>query len=131
MDALLVTKTLHVACAYCTGIGFVLRAILAINNSALLRQRWVRVAPHLIDTVLLASGIILVVTWFGFSATQPWLGAKIAALLAYIGFGLLLLRFGTSSRRQWVGLIGGVVTYLYIVGVAHTKSLTSLLAIVS
>jgi len=56
---------------------------------------------------------------------QPWLLAKLIALPRYILFGLVMIRWGNTDRRRWVVLIGGLLTYSYIVGAAHSKSVLS------
>ena len=115
-------KTIHVTCAYLTGLSFLARGILALNQHPVLGHRFLKIAPHLIDTVLLLSAIGLLVSW-GVSPFQlPWLMAKITALLAFIGFGFMMLRFGSTARRRWLGFTLGLACYVYIVSVAHSKS---------
>lgn len=122
-------KAIHVFCAYTTGLGFLLRGILAILQSPVIKHRAMKVLPHIIDTVLLVSGVVMAITWFSLPVTQYWLIAKISALLLYILFGLLMLRWGVNSRRRWLGLIGGLLVYGYIVGVAHSKSALSFISL--
>jgi len=57
---------------------------------------------------------------------QAWLLAKLIALPLYILFGLIMIRWGSTDRRQWIGLIGGLLVYSYIVGAAHSKSVLSI-----
>lgn len=115
-------KTLHVTCAYATGLGFLLRGILSMTGNPLLQHRIVRTLPHLVDTVLLCSAIALLYIWSLTPYSTPWLGAKIIALMLYIAFGFTLLRFGKTAARRGVGFFGGMLTYVYIVWVAHTKN---------
>lgn len=121
-------KAIHMFCAYATGLGFLARGLLAIFESPLLGHRVSKTLPHLIDTCLLASGLIMFYSWSVSLTSVPWLIAKIIALLLYIGFGLLMLRWGTTASRRKLGLIGGLAVYTYIVGVAHSKLLLSWLA---
>ncbi|MEM9256541.1 MAG: hypothetical protein AAGA91_13925 [Pseudomonadota bacterium] len=55
------------------------------------------------------------------------LGTKWLALVVYIGFGMLMLRWGTTPMRRAAGLIGGAMTHLYVLGAAHTRSIGSFL----
>ncbi|WP_068753811.1 SirB2 family protein [Oleiphilus sp. HI0125] len=112
----------HVSCAYLTGLGFLLRGILSLKQSALLEHKLTRILPHLIDTFLLLSGLIMMVTWAFWPSEQPWLAAKIIALLLYIGFGLMTLRWGNTTRNRLVGLLAGLSCYVFIIGAAHSKS---------
>ena len=73
-------KHLHVTAAALSIALFVLRGFWMIGSPERLAARWVRILPHVIDTVLLASALWL--AWqIGFGANAHWLGAKIVALV--------------------------------------------------
>ncbi|MEM7194287.1 MAG: SirB2 family protein [Pseudomonadota bacterium] len=122
-------KTVHVTCAYLIGLGFLIRGVLAVTQSRLLDARVAKTLPHIIDSFLLISGITLMVTTSLWPTNNPWLWAKWLALLVYIGFGLLMLRWGHSNFHRWTGFVGGFLVYLYIVGAAHSKSIVSIFAV--
>ena len=93
-----------------------------IKGSSLLTARWVKLSPHVIDTVLLTSAIILASQW-GWSALQmPWLMAKITALLIYIALGALALRPGRPQSIRVTAWLAAIITFGYIVLVATTKT---------
>ena len=119
---MLTVKLIHVACAYLTGAGFLLRGVLAIVNHPLLQHRLLKTLPHVVDTLLLACALIMLYQWSIPLSGNPWLWAKILALFIYIGFGLLMLRWGKTRTTRLLGLFGGLLTYSYIVVVAHNKS---------
>lgn len=123
-------KIIHVFCAYLTGVGFLLRGLLALKQHQSLEHKAIKTLPHIIDSCLLISGLVMVFSWIIYPSEQQWLMAKIIALLFYIGFGLLMLRWGTTMIRKWLGFIGGLMVYLYIIGVAHSKSVFSFLSFV-
>lgn len=56
-----VVLTVHVLTAVVTIGLFVTRFYWLCRHSPALQQRWVRVVPHINDTLLLASGIALIV----------------------------------------------------------------------
>jgi len=112
-------KTLHIMLAFLTVAGFVLRAGWSFVAPDLLQQKWVRIAPHIIDTLLLVFGVVLALNLSG-GYLQPWLGAKLVGLLVYIGFGVMTLR-GTGAHRI-VGLSGALLAITYIFGVAYTRA---------
>ena len=76
---------------------FMTRGLWMMATPERLQQRWVKVAPHVVDTVLLASAIVLVWELGGLDTirTQSWLAAKIVGLLAYIH------RAGEHSAQAW------------------------------
>ena len=111
-------KALHMTLAYLTVIGFVMRAGWSFVAPQMLQQKWVRIAPHAIDTLLLILGLVLAFN-LADGALQGWLIAKMLGLLAYIGFGVMCLR-GSGTLRI-VGLIGALVSASYIFLVAFTR----------
>jgi len=117
-----VVKGAHIVCSLISISGFVVRGILMIKGSTLLTARWVKISPHIIDSGLLLSAIVLASQW-GWSAFQiPWLQAKISALLLYIVFGSLALRPGRSQIMRVVAWVAAIITFVYILSVAVTKS---------
>lgn len=115
-------KTIHVAFVALSFAGFFIRGIWMLKNSNLLQQRWVRISPQVVDTVLLVSAIVLAVQLRVSPLEQSWLMAKITALLVYIAAGLVALRFGRSRRIRLYAWLFGLVVFLYIVSVALSKS---------
>ena len=115
-------KTIHVAFVALSFAGFFIRGIWMLRNSTLLRQRWVRITPQVVDTVLLLSAIVLAVQLRYSPMEQPWLMAKIIALVIYIAVGLVALRFGSSKRVRLSAWLLGLFIFMYIVSVAFSKS---------
>jgi uncharacterized membrane protein SirB2 len=115
-------KIIHITCVALSFAGFFIRGIWMLRDSALLRQRWVRITPQLVDTVLLVSAIVLAIQFHFSPLQQPWLMAKIIALLVYIGVGLVALRLGSNKRIRLYAWLLGLVIFVYIVSVALTKS---------
>lgn len=112
-------KTIHVVCALLSFAGFFIRGIWMLRDSALLKQRWVKISPQVIDTLMLVSAIILAVRWPG---SSDWWVAKTIALVVYIGFGLVALRLGRTKGIRLVAWLLGMTTFTYILTVAATKS---------
>lgn len=83
-----------------------------------LQARWVRIAPHIIDTTLLASAIGLSLKLEQYPLTHDWLTAKILALLVYIVLGSVAIRRGKSRTIRIYGLIGAYCAFAYILAVA-------------
>ena len=82
-------KIIHIATAYISIIGFLIRGIWMMQSSSRLQQRWVKVAPHINDTILLLSAIILVVISSQYPGAIDWIKKKIVALIFYIILGTL------------------------------------------
>jgi uncharacterized membrane protein SirB2 len=121
-------KIIHVSCVILSFAGFFIRGIWMLRDSALLKFRWVRITPQVVDTLLLLSAITLAVQLRLSPLEQPWLMAKIIALLIYIGVGLVALRPGRSKRVRLYAWLAGLVIFSYIFSVAMSKSVTGWLA---
>ena len=115
-------KTIHVFCVLLSFAGFFVRGIWMLRDSELLRRRWVRITPQVVDTLLLVSAIILAIQLRLSPIEQPWLMAKIIALVVYIGVGLVALKLGRSKQVRLYAWLMGLVIFGYIVSVAITKS---------
>ncbi|HTN49212.1 MAG TPA: SirB2 family protein [Burkholderiaceae bacterium] len=113
-------KTLHVSAIAISGLGFVLRYALLAPGRA--RPAWVRVGPHVVDTVLLVSAIALACLQQASPLALPWLAAKIVALPLYIGLGTIALKRGRLPRQRAVAFVAALACYAYIVSVALTRN---------
>lgn len=117
----LVVKQIHVACVALSLAGFIARGALMISASPLLQSRFVRVAPHVVDTLLLASAIWLAGLLHQYPFVHGWLTAKLLGLLAYIGFGTMALKRGRTLRERVAYFVLALCAAAYIVAVAITR----------
>lgn len=117
----LALKHFHVACVAVSGGGFVLRGIWMLSDSPQLTRPWVRIAPHLVDTLLLASAIALSLLSEQYPLAQDWLTAKVFGLFAYIGFGSVALRRGRNKPVRAAAWCAALMIFGYIVSVALTR----------
>jgi uncharacterized membrane protein SirB2 len=115
-------KSIHVACVVLSFTGFFVRGIWMMQESVRLQERWTKILPHVVDTLLLTSAIILAVQWRISPLEHSWLLAKIIALLVYILVGMVALRHGRSKKVRVLAWLFGLLTFLYIVSVANTRS---------
>jgi uncharacterized membrane protein SirB2 len=115
-------KSTHVACVALSYLGFFVRGVWMIRGSPLLGRRWVRIAPHVVDTLLLASALGLAVLLRQNPLIQPWLAAKIVALVLYIALGIIALGRGRTGAVRVTAWIAAQLVFLYIVTVALTRS---------
>jgi uncharacterized membrane protein SirB2 len=123
-------KHIHVTCVVLSGGGFFVRGVWMLNGSPMLDRRWVRIVPHVVDTVLLASAIALAVSIRQYPFVEDWLTAKLAGLLAYIGLGMFALRRGRSKRLRCGFWLAALAAFGYIVAVALTRQVVGPLALI-
>jgi len=108
--------------AIATISGFVLRGYWMMVQSDKLNVKVVRIAPHVIDTLFLLSGIALISILQLNALTEPWLLAKFAGLIGYIVLGVFAIKRGPTLQIRVIAFVGALSLFAYIVGVALTKS---------
>lgn len=117
-------KMIHVASVILSYLLFTLRGVWMMQGSSALQRRWVKIVPHVIDTVLLTSAIALVMTIQQDPLNNSWLSAKVAGLLLYIGLGMVALKRGKTRKVKITAWIAAQGVFFYIVLVALTKNPT-------
>lgn len=121
-------KIIHVSAVALSFCGFTARGCGVVLDASWVRHRLTRVAPHVVDTVLLLSALGMLWTIRLSPWAAPWLRAKIIGLVVYIGLGSLALRqarAGRAPRPRAVRLaawLAAIAVFGYIVSVAFTKT---------
>ena len=128
MDMYLTLKSVHVVAAVITICGFMLRGIWMLKASSNLQHPVAKIAPHVLDTVLLLAGLSLLWVLRLNPLTHAWLLAKFAGLIAYVLLGTIAIRRGPTKRIRTIALVGAIAAFVYIVGVATARSPLSWLA---
>lgn len=117
-----VIKIIHVSAAFFSISGFTLRGIWSIRGTNQLQKKWVKVVPHINDTIFLLSGIILAVQIQQYPFVNAWLTVKVLGLLVYILLGMTVLRFAGDRRIKTLAFLSAIAVFIYIVLVAQTKN---------
>lgn len=120
MDYLAI-KHLHISCAILSGTLFALRGYWMLSASAMLQRRWVKITPHIVDTLLLGSALIMVFWSRQYPFVESWLTAKVVALVLYIALGTIALKRGRTRTTRTVALLAAIAVFFYIVSVALSK----------
>lgn len=114
----LLIKHLHMTSAGLSIGLFALRGLWMLWSPQRLQRRWVKVLPHVIDSVLLGSAILLTLILSQYPFVNGWLTAKLLALLLYIALGTVALKRGRSRRVRATAFVAALLTFGYIVGAA-------------
>ncbi len=128
MTTYLFLKHLHVTCVVLSITGFFLRGVWMLRDSPMLDRLWVRVVPHVNDTLLLAAATGLSIVQQQYPFVHDWVTAKVLGLLAYIGFGMFALRRGRSKAVRAGFWLASLASFAYIVSVALTRDPRGFLA---
>ena len=121
-------KHSHMLFAVISFLFFVLRGGWMLLESPQLQKRWVKVLPHIIDTLLLVCAVSLVVVVQQYPFVHHWVTAKIVGLVLYIVLGTIAIKRGKTKSIRLLAFVGAILVYGYIVGVALRHSPLSFLA---
>jgi uncharacterized membrane protein SirB2 len=124
-------KSLHLISGAMTIAGFVLRGYWMMVQSDKLQLKVTRIAPHIIDTLFLLSGVALVLMLHLNVFSQAWLLAKFTGLIVYIVLGTIAIKRGPTLQTRVIAFVAALAVFAYIVGVALSKSPASWLALLS
>ncbi len=114
-------KHIHMLAALVSVVGFALRGALKIRQSSLIERTWVRITPHIVDTILLVSALYLLISSQMWPTQHPWVAAKITALFVYIGLGLMTMRFSQTQKQRLIAYFMTLLCGIYIISVAISK----------
>ncbi|MDT8450864.1 MAG: SirB2 family protein, partial [Wenzhouxiangellaceae bacterium] len=102
----------HITLALISGLGYALRGFIRLVLQRPLVHPLVRFGPHVIDTLLLASGIGLWTIVKFSPLAVGWFGLKLVLIVVYIVVGMLAFRIRDRARA--------VLVYLLALGVFFT-----------
>ncbi|MCH8503949.1 MAG: SirB2 family protein [Ectothiorhodospiraceae bacterium] len=117
----LTIKTVHQASAGLSLALFILRGIWMLGWPALLQWKPARIVPHVVDTGLLVSAVMLAWMAQQYPFVHGWLTAKVVALVIYILLGTIALKRGPNKLVRLLAGIAAIATFGYILAVAFSK----------
>jgi uncharacterized membrane protein SirB2 len=125
MSAFSMLIAVHIAAVVLTISFFVVRYWWRYSNHPLIDARWVRVAPHCIDTVLLLSGagLMWLTGYLPFTDKGAWLTEKLFGVIIYIVLGFIALgcRRPRSQQAGFIAFLLGLVVLYIIIKLATTR----------
>ncbi|MCX7163471.1 MAG: SirB2 family protein [Rhodocyclales bacterium] len=124
-------KYIHVASVILSVAGFFLRGMLVISASPLIEARWVKVLPHINDTILLIAALSLAAMSQQYPFVAGWVTAKVLGVIAYIILGSLALRTGTARPMRIACWLAALTVFGWIVSVALTRHPMGFLAVLA
>lgn len=121
MDYALV-KLVHQSAVALSVAGFFARGAGSLAGAGWVRGALARRLPHVVDTVLLVSALLLAWMLRLTPGNAPWLVAKIVGLLLYIALGVVALRPGRPVGVRAAAWLAALLVFGWIVSVALTKN---------
>lgn len=125
MAAYLAFKHLHILTVIISVTLFVLRYWWQFRRSPVCYQRWVRIVPHINDTLLLLSGaaLVMITRFYPFTPQGTWLTEKLFGVIIYIVLGFIALgkRRPRSPQVRWIAFLLALMVVYIVVKLATTK----------
>lgn len=97
------------------------RFVLHLRQSALMEKKLLKIAPHVIDTFLLLSGLTLCFMIQQFPFVDPWMTEKIGAVVAYIVLGAIAIKANRNKLFKVFAYLGAIGWLVYAAKLAHFK----------
>lgn len=102
-------------------VSFLLvRYAMSLKPAAMLQTKFFKIAPHVIDTLLLVSAVLLMITLQQYPFVHAWLTEKFLAVLAYIALGIMAFK-GRTAAIRWICFLGALGWLGLVLRVAMTK----------
>ena len=115
----LVLRNVHIGCAILTIGLFVLRGALMMAGSPRLHGPLLRYLPHVVDTVLLTTALMLTTVIRQYPFSTGWLTAKVVLLIVYVVLGSVALKRGRTRAMRIAAFVAALATVGFLVTVAR------------
>lgn len=109
----------HVISIHLSFTLFLARGAWVLSGRKLPAHPLLRVLPHTVDTILLASAIWLTTIIQQYPFRDGWLTAKVLLLLVYIVLGSIALRRARTPAGRAIAFVAAVGTFLFLYSVAR------------
>lgn len=104
-------------------LGFIVRGIWMLRDSPRLKAKWVKITPHIVDTVLLLSALVAsYLLFWRYGANPAYVTVMIVGLVVYIGLGLVALRLGKTKAIRASAWVLAILVFLYISAAGGMKT---------
>ncbi|GMM70386.1 SirB2 family protein [Alteromonas gracilis] len=117
----MMAKHLHLTAVGLSILFFIFRFVWSQLDANALSKKWVKILPHIIDTVLLGSAVWLCIILSQYPFVNAWLTFKVIGVILYIVFGLFALKKAKTTSSKWAFFIAAIGVLMATAMVAVTK----------
>ena len=100
---------------------FAYRFILMFVAAHKLDKKWLKISPHVVDTLLLTIGVVMAVKLQLNPAEHLWLAEKLMGMVAYIFTAYYTLKLARNNVMRVFGFFGALGWLMLVVRLAMTK----------
>lgn len=112
-------KHTHLLLVLLVTVTYVYRVYLAERQPEKLQQKWLKIAPHALASLLLLSGIALTFQGDWFNIAYGWIVAKLLLMLVFIALGLVTIK--SQGNLRWKAFGGSLLVLFLIAKIAVAK----------
>ena len=109
----------HIGFAMLSIALFMVRGALMLAESRQLQARALQILPHVIDTLLLTTALMLTTVIHQYPFSTDWLTAKVVLLVVYIVLGSIAIKRGRTRGIRIAAFIAALLTIGFLVSVAR------------
>lgn len=114
-------KHIHMTCIALSVLLFIMRFIWTMTQSSMLQKKWVKITPHIVDTLLILSAATLCVLISQYPFVTPWVTEKLVGLFMYVFMVALALKMARTNFMRVIGFIGALSWIAFTALVAISK----------
>jgi len=115
-------KSIHITTVAISILLFISRGVWIYILKKQLMAKWIKILPHVNDTILLLTGITLAIQIQQYPFIHHWLTVKIICLLAYIMLGMIAMRWSTNKTKGFIAWLSAIAIFTFMLSVAITKN---------
>ncbi len=112
-------KSIHFIFIFISLTSFIIRIALSETKPEILKIKFFKIAPHISDTFLLISGVILIFQRNWLEGEFGWIVSKFIFLTLFIILGIISMR--TRGYKRWFFFTGAITCYSCVFIIAVTK----------
>ena len=117
----LLIRQLHILTAALSVTLFTIRFLLLVRSPTWQPNRWLKVLPHVNDSLLLILAILLCIIIQQAPLITPWLTEKVAAVVLYILAGMFALKWSKTHLSKIIWFIIAIFMFAYAANIAINK----------
>ncbi|AQS39439.1 hypothetical protein Sps_04338 [Shewanella psychrophila] len=114
-------KHVHLTFVAASVLFFLVRFVLHMRQSPIMDKKLVKIAPHVIDTLLLLSGLTLCFIIQQYPFVDPWITEKLGAVVAYILLATISLKANKGKLFKVFAAFGAIAWVVYAAKIAIFK----------
>ncbi|NOT86366.1 MAG: SirB2 family protein [Methylococcaceae bacterium] len=112
-------KSLHVVLIFLSLASYIGRILLAEFKPEALHNKLSKIAPHVLNTLLIISGVALILMNGWLDGEFGWIISKFILLLVYIALGIMSMH--NTGLKRWLLFAGALACFVGIFIIAITK----------